>query len=166
MKMELITAKKTKIIKNGDTMAFIKLEDRYGEIEVIVFSRQYSKFSSEIFEENAVLVNGSLSFEDGDEIRILLSDITPLKSNINYEMSQKSSENNEQKLYIKVEGLTDKRISTITRMALLNPGQTKIVLYDTTTKKYSLLKDTIIAPSEKVLSRLNSTFGDGNVILK
>ena len=61
----IINAKKTKVIKNGDTMAFIKLEDRYGEIEVIVFAKQYKNFSSEIFVENAVCIEGSISFEDG-----------------------------------------------------------------------------------------------------
>ena len=77
----IITAKKIKVIKNGDSMAFIKLEDRYGEIEVIVFSKQYSRFASELFNENAVVIDGTISYEDGDDAKILMTALEVLKSN-------------------------------------------------------------------------------------
>ena len=143
-------------------MAFITVEDRLGEIEVIVFAKQYAKFSTEIFEENAVLITGNLSIDETDGAKIILSDISPLISNGDY----KSKPEREMTLYIKVTGLDDKRIATISRMALLNPGKCSVVLYDTTTKKYSAIKNVRIDPSDKVLARFKTNFGEDSVVLK
>ena len=164
----IITDKKTKVIKNGDTMAFIKLEDRYGEVEVIVFAKQYSAFSSEIFEENAVYIEGTVSYEDGDEVRILLSNIRPLTNNAEFNNTPKVSNTpkKEETLYVRVQTRDTKCINVLTRMALLNPGNTRIAVYELDSKTYSALKDVKISPSEKVISRLKTTFGEANVILK
>ena len=69
-------------------------------------------------------------------------------------------------MYVKVNGMDDKRMPTLTRMALLNPGKSRIVVFDVNTKKYSAIRDVLINPTEKVLSRLSTTFGEGNVVLK
>ena len=163
----IITAKKTKVIKNGETMAFITLEDRYGEIEVIVFARQYKQFQKEIFTENAVIVEGTLSFEDGDEVRVLLSNLTPLLSNSDTEEKSAAEEKTEPStLYVKVSSISDPKISTLTRLALLNSGNSKIVVYDSSTKSDRVLKESQIALTEKVISRLKSVFGNDNVVIK
>jgi hypothetical protein len=51
-------------------------------------------------------------------------------------------------------------------MALLNPGNTRIAVYELDSKTYLALKDVKISPTEKVISRLKTTFGEANVILK
>ena len=164
----IITEKKTKVIKNGDTMAFIKLEDRYGEVEVIVFAKQYTAFSSEIFEENAVFIEGTVSYEDGDEVRILLSNIRPLTNNAEFNSAPKAVETSkkEEALYVRVQTRDTKCINVLTRMALLNPGNARIIVYEMDSKGYSAFKDVKISSSEKVIARLKTTFGEANVILK
>ena len=158
--------------ENGDTMAFIKLEDRYGEIEIIVFAKQYKRFSSEIFLENAVCVEGAVSFEDGDEVRILLSNLTPLETNSDFKCKRSSSdataqkEKKEEVIYIKAPSISDSRITSLTRLALINPGNAKIVVYDSSQHSYHKLKDVAISPSEKVIFRLKSIFGEDCVVIK
>jgi len=165
----IITAKRTKTVKNGDTMAFLKLEDRFGEIEVIVFARQYSQLSSELFEENAIKIEGTISVEEGEDAKILLSKLIPLMSNAEYEMIKKKKESEckqETRVFIKVQTINDPKISSINKLALLNPGSSQIVVFDSSTKKYSAMKDVKINPNENVLNRLNALFGDGNVVVK
>ncbi len=166
----IITAKKTKVIKNGETMAFIKLEDRYGEIEIIVFAKQYKLFSSELFIENAVTVEGTLSYED-DDARILLSKLSPLKSNSDFESEAESEKEDAKKtsngtVFIKLPSVSDSRISVLIRLALLNPGKSKIVIFDTSKNSYQALKDVQIYLSEKVIERLKGSFGEDNVVIK
>ncbi len=168
----IITSKKTKVIKNGDTMAFITLEDRYGEIEVIVFAKQYSRFAAEIFSENAVCIEGAVSFEDGDEVRILLSGLTPLISNSDFKSKkdkvtmQEGEETRQSILYIKVPTISDSRLPVLTRMALLNPGKTKIAVFDASSRKYHALRDVMISASDKVINKLRAVFGEDNVVAK
>ena len=163
----IISAKKTKVIKNGDTMAFITVEDGISEIEVIVFAKQYQAFSDLVQKDSAVIITGTISSEDGEDAKLLLSEIKPLMSNAELASVVKDSKEKatrEKKLYIKVKDLKDHRVDKIIRMATLNPGETKIVLYDESTGKYSQMKNVVIDCSDKVLARLFATFNENNVI--
>ncbi len=160
----IITAKKTKVTKNGDTMAFLTVEDRFAEIEVIVFARQYKQYLDNMLQEAAVFISGTVSVEEGEAPRILLSSLEPLNSNS--ELERAAVKSTEKRLYIKVRGLSDNRINSIYRLAALNRGETKIVLYDESTKKYSVMKDVLISSSERVIERLSSMFSSENVIFR
>ena len=160
----IITSKRTKVTKNGDVMAFLTLEDRYAEIEVIVFAKSYGKFSQILEVEAAVAIQGNISTEEGESPRILLSTATALIPDSEY--SSKKANTEEPKIYIKVPNLLDSRINNLKRIAALNRGNAKIVLYDNSRGKYCALKDALVSPSDKVMERLSSIFGAENVILK
>ncbi len=159
----IITAKRTKITKNGSAMAFLTVEDRYGEIEVIVFAKQYSKYSEMLVDEAAVVISGNISRDEGESPRILLSDAKPLLTDT---LLASSQQNEEQRLFIKIPSLADSRVNNIKRISALNRGKCRVVLFDESTKKYSALKDAYIDPSERVMSKLSALFGGENVILK
>ena len=158
----IISEKHTKVTKNGDTMAFLTLEDRFAEIEVLVFARQYSAFSGELFEENAVLISGTVSAEDSEAPKILLSDVKPLLSNEAFKKHSAA----ERRVYIKVNSLSDERINLIYRVAAFNKGSTPVVLFDGEKKKYSVMKDVTIDPTEKALGKLAGIFSEANVVFK
>ena len=169
----IISSKKTKVIKNGDTMAFITLEDGSSEIEAIVFARQYQSYSDLLIKDNAVIISGTISTEEGEDPKILLSAAKQLLTNEEFKEISKGQADSpgqktavkEQKLYIKVPSLSDPRIDKIIRIASLNPGKTKIVLFDESTGKYSQMKNALIMCDDRVMSRLRMTFSDANVIL-
>lgn len=166
----IVTSKKTKVTKNGSTMAFVTVEDKYAEIGVIVFAKQYQKYSDILYIDNAVCISGTVSDRESDAPEILLSDVIQLR--LNDEIGKKNEAEVSgpsalpARLFIKVNGLSDDRITVIYRMAALNEGDTQIVLFDTVQKKYSALKNVFINPSERVLSKLSALFGDSSVVLK
>ena len=150
---------------NKDWLEQMKAElSNYSEIEVIVFARQYKQFADNLFVENAVSVVGTVSTEEGEAPKVLLSSLEVLHSNTELASKGKEQINAPKKrIYIKVNGLTDERITAIYRLAALNRGDTSIVLYDVSTKKYSSMKDISIAPTDKVLERLTLRFGSENL---
>ncbi len=160
----IITAKRTKVTKNGSVMAFLTVEDRYGDIDVIVFAKSYEKFSGLLNEEAAVVISGDISYEEGEAPRILFSSAESLIEDSDYETQIKNSF--EQRVFIKIPDLNDKRINNIKRISALNRGNAKIILYDESNKKYCAIKDASIDPSDRVLERLSSLFGADSVILK
>ena len=160
----IINDKKTKVTKSGDTMAYLTVEDRFSEIGVVVFARQYKQFSDMFAPEKAVLISGTLSVDEGEGPRILLSTAALLKSNSEY--TESVAPKTEPRLYVKVSSLSDPRINNIYRIAALNRGDVKVILYDESTKKYSMVKDVSLQASEKVISRLGSVFSPECVILK
>ena len=62
--------------------------------------------------------------------------------------------------------LADSRINSIYRMATLNSGKTKVVLFDESTRKYSVMKDVSIEPNDRVIMRLRTIFSNDGVIVK
>ncbi len=160
----IITSKRTKVTRNGEVMAFITLEDRFAEIEVIVFAKSYSKFSDILEDDAAVYIQGNISTEEGEAPRILLSSAAALIPDSEY--SNTKQNDSEQKIYIKVPDLSDSRINNLKRISALNRGNAKIVLYDNSRGKYCVMKDTTVDPSDKVMARLSAIFGADSVILK
>ena len=51
--------------KGGQNMAFVKLEDLYGQIEVIAFPKVYEKARDVLYIEEVVKVSGRLQLKDG-----------------------------------------------------------------------------------------------------
>ena len=161
----IITSCRTKVTKNGDTMAFITLDDRFGEIEIIVFAKHFKTFSGEIFEDNAVVVEGRASAEDGEDARVLLENLMPLRTNSEFEASKKmADEKKEQgRIFIKLPNMHDPRINTVIRLSTLNPGRVPVIFYDTSTGKYQAMKSLTVNPKSEVMERLFSVFGRENV---
>ncbi|MBR5241958.1 MAG: hypothetical protein IKV20_02355, partial [Clostridia bacterium] len=162
-----------KVTKNGATMAFIKVEDRSSEIDVIVFARQYERFSSQLQPDEAVLISGSISKEEGEAARILLSEIEPLSSTRarlsaqDKKAAEKTGdEPREQRVYVKVKNLMDPRIQKIYRVCAFNKGTCKVVVFDESTRKYSALKDALIAPTPKAMEKLCEIFSKDCVVLR
>ena len=162
----IVNAKKTKVTKNGDTMAFVTLEDRYSEIEVIVFARQYAEFSDELFVENAVVIEGNISVEDGDVVRIILSSARSLGTGASYATEKPRTAVQEGKIYIKLPDVTDRNIGPIYRIANFNRGNAAVIIFDESTKKYVALKGVTMARTDKVRDKLTSLYGVNNVVFK
>ncbi|MBQ8414818.1 MAG: DNA polymerase III subunit alpha [Clostridia bacterium] len=160
----IITERRTKVTKNGDVMAYLTVEDRYAEIDVVVFAKSYSRFSDILTEDTAVIIQGNIATEEGETPRILLSSAELLIPDSEYSASK--ARKNDPVIYIKVLNLSDQRINNIKRIAALNRGNAKIVLYDESRGVYCAMKELLIDPSEKVVAKLVSLFGEKNVILK
>ena len=161
----IITARKTKVTKNGSTMAYLTIEDRFAEIEVIVFAKQYTAYYSELYVDNALCIQGNISAEEGEEPKILLSSAEKLVSNSNY-VEEKEEHSKKNVLYIRVPNQKDERIPLIYRISALNRGQTQIVLFDDSTRKSLAMKNILIDPTEKVINKLRDIFGQNDVILR
>ena len=162
----IITARKTKVTKNGATMAYITLEDRLAEMEIIVFAKQYTAFYSELYVDNAVCICGNISAEEGEEPRLLLSGVEKLIPNATYVEVKADDSAKKNVLYIRVANQKDERIPLLYRISALNRGQTQIVLFDDSTRKSLAMKNILIDPTDKVMSKLRDIFGQNDVVLR
>lgn len=75
----IITSIKKKYTKNNKIMAFVTIEDLYGQAEVIVFENTYMSTQSSLIEENVVLVTGRLSLREDQEPSIIAMSIDEIK---------------------------------------------------------------------------------------
>lgn len=70
--------------KNGQRMAFVKVEDRYGEIEVVLFPKSYQKTSDVWERDRVVLIKGKVSSRDKngnpDQIKVMADEAQEITS--------------------------------------------------------------------------------------
>ena len=71
----IITKIKKKFTRNNTIMAFVTLEDLYGQAEIIVFDSTYHKSQIALVEENIVFVEGKLSIREDEPVKIVASTI-------------------------------------------------------------------------------------------
>ncbi len=165
----IITNKRTKATKNGSTMAFITVEDKLGEIEIVVFSRQNILFDQILYQDNAVCIVGSISAEEGEEPKILLAKAEALISNRDMPEDIRTYDQKEvgnRNIYIRVANQKDERIPLIYRISALNRGNTQVVIFDDSTRKCLAMKNICLDPTDKVVNKLKDIFGMDNVVIK
>ncbi len=73
----LTSARKLTTKKTGQMMAFLKLEDPTGEIEVSVFPRVYTVYGAQIVEDELLTVHGKLEYRS-DTFQIIANEIKQL----------------------------------------------------------------------------------------
>ena len=100
----VISRTAVKNTKKGDDMAFVEVEDRYAEIEVIVFPKIYRSCAAYLSYDTPVFVVGTVTKRDEEKPKILCDGIYPLTADEDYKEKQKTTENkkSDKKLYIRV----------------------------------------------------------------
>ncbi|MDR2043188.1 MAG: DNA polymerase III subunit alpha [Clostridium sp.] len=71
----MVTNKTIKYTKHNQVMAFLTLEDLVGSVEVVVFPKDYEKYSSQLTEDAKIFVRGRASLEEEKDGKILCEQI-------------------------------------------------------------------------------------------
>ncbi|MGI6084137.1 MAG: DNA polymerase III subunit alpha [Acetivibrionales bacterium] len=82
----VVTDIKSISTKNNRMMAFITVEDLYGQMEVIVFPNIYERFARLLSSENQIIVEGRISVKEDEQPKILADRISPLEPMISNEL--------------------------------------------------------------------------------
>ncbi len=178
--------------KNGQKMAFVKVADRFSEIELILFPGIYQKTTGIWERDRVVLAKGKLSTKDkngasGTELRVLVDDARELTSEqaVAYQPTgekpkvPKASkpkaaqvlptvEDLPQRLYIRIEkGDDHQMLLTLKSIIDGNVGKTEVVLVlGPEVNKQIIRLPSRVEGSDAVMSELQKIVGETNVRLK
>ena len=156
----MITKKTIKTTRNGESMAFVLIEDKTSEIEAVVFAKQYEKFAELLIVETPVVIRGTISDKDEDRANILLNDCKLLLTD------EQFASKKEKKLYLRVSSVRAPQALQALRCIELSPGNTEVVLYDMTAKQYVKAVGRRAAVTDVLLEHLSSVLGEGNVAVQ
>ena len=178
----IVTKNKTQITKSNQMMAFVTVEDRYANAELIVFPKVLSQFSSSLYVGAVLEVIGTLNFKEDEEPRIVCEKITALPpaqklqsyvtQNLKAQTKEKTkqqttNEQKEQKLYLRIDDMQSIKYKKTINMLELFLGTTKVVFYITSEKKQLLAPVSLwVKPNPTMLKELKSYLGEENVVLK
>lgn len=76
----MITAKTVKATRNNSMMAFITVEDLFGNVEVIIFPRDYERYKEHLLEDNKVFIRGKITVEEDKPAKLICGEIIPFDS--------------------------------------------------------------------------------------
>jgi DNA polymerase-3 subunit alpha len=166
---------RTKVTKNNETMAFVNIEDMSSTIEMLVFPKVLTKYSSKIKENSIYIVTGRISFREEEQPKLLLSDIYDvddysLDNNV-IPQSAKTGHNEEpsgtQTVYLRFSSREDKIIDRITALLRLFSGDIPVHFYYQDTKQQVLVPRTMFAEEGDFLkNKLINLLGSSNVVYK
>lgn len=178
----IVVKNKTQITKSNQMMAFVTVEDRYANAELIVFPKVLSQFSSSLYVGSVLEVIGTLSFKEDEEPRIICEKITalpPAEKLQSYIQSHtkpqpkaesiqvRSSEGKELKLYLRVADMNCVEYKKAKNMLELFPGTTNVVFYISSEKKQLLAPKSLwVKPNKTMINELKGYLGENNVVLK
>ncbi|MCL2158029.1 MAG: DNA polymerase III subunit alpha, partial [Oscillospiraceae bacterium] len=148
--------------KNGDTMAFLTLEDEYASIEVVVFPKKYNQYIEQIRPDTVIAVQGNIAPGREDSPKIFLNNIINLKKNGEGAIGVPAQSG---VLYIKVPDASGELYKKAINLAEIFEGKTELRIYDEQTKKICSRKNPGIEPDPALTSELTELLGIENVKL-
>ncbi len=174
----VITARQNKATRSGDAMAFLTLEDRTGEIEVVVFARAVQSFGDRLAVDRVVLLHGTLSVREEEEPKVLLRDVSELtedgdlpKDPVSPAAAPSPPQANiptgaAKRLCLRVPSLETEQYRRAECLIQIFPGSVPVVLYDAANGRYLRAEHLRAAPTELVLRELREILGGDAVVLQ
>lgn len=164
----IIIKKQNKITKNNNMMAFITLEDLFGTIEVIIFPKIYESYKDLLYEDNIILVEGTLNIAEEETAKLLCNKIYPLSAITSQETA--ASGQGEKKLYIKVkdkEHYKNIKKDLISRLQKYS-GRDCVIIYNEQEKTGMLLPEKNWADTgqDGLIDELKMIFGESSIAVK
>lgn len=173
--------------KKGDKMAFVKIEDLTGEVELVMFPKAYLNAKDILVRDNVILALGKIGdgrgANQGDEKKILVDSTQSVSREQAraYKKNKKSFENkfaaanstmsataSKPKVYIRLESSNDqKSLIALKEKMDANSGETEVVLVTGPNDTKQVIKlPQSISISETSLRELAGIFGSTNVVVK
>ncbi len=163
--------------KNGSKMAFVRLADSGGEIELVIFPKTFAKTTSIWQRDNIIVVKGKVDFSRSDEPKLLVEDAKLLTEDDTEGFSNTSSseDNNmllaesiKQRLYIRLEDSSNQPLlHTLKEKLDGHSGETEVVLVTGGDAGKQIIKlPQTISINEQSLRELAGIFGSTNVVVR
>ena len=179
----MITSVTVKNTKSGDRMAFFRLEDQYGEIECVVFARQFAGMAHLIRADAAVAVTGTVSLREDEPPKILTGSMEELTDNATFREPERkrvpsgagddpaagkradAAPARPKRLFLRVPDRTGKVWIRTRALMEIFDGAFPVAVYDAGTGQYDFSLPGL-ALDAFVLEQFRDLLGNENVILK
>ena len=149
----MITAKTMKATKTNKMMAFLNVEDLVGNVEVIVFPRDYEKNAALLKVDSKVFVSGRISAEEDKASKLIMEKIVP------FAVASKE-------LWIQFADMEEynRRERELYRLLMDSEGDDQVVIYVKKEKMKKVLPmSRNVRVNEELLEKLYRGFGEKNV---
>lgn len=147
----IVSSISIKTTRNNDTMAFVNLEDLYGNVEVVVFPKIYEKYKKLLNENEKVYIMGKVQLGDDGNGKILANSVKAFDRKVNELWLQ----------YQSLEDFEEDKIKLLEFLSL-NKGDDKAIIFIRESRLKKVL-DKGINVNQDIISYLSRKMGEDNV---
>lgn len=175
----VILSRTNKTTRSGESMAFIKLEDITGEIELIIFPAVLSAYTHLLTVGGTIAVRGTISVREEEDPKIIVNNVMSLERNggetpLFHEKEQKSNFREHapsvpvsvQKLYLKVPSQSSEEFHRVSAFLNIFRGNVPVTFYDEEAKTAFRGANFGTAVNAFTLAELREILGDEAVVVK
>lgn len=180
----IVTSVRDITTRNGRHMAFVKLEDFAGELEIILFPGNYEQFSPILQQDRVVLIKGKINGRDKDgrlaeEVKVNVENAkeVTIEEATNYESTGDKKELDAPKqagpaverIYIRLASTNDQdKLVSLKKAIDSHKGDTEVVLVlgAESSKQAIKLPGGIDRASSEGLDRLKKLVGNDNLVIR
>ena len=156
----IVTKKTVKTTRNGDNMAFVIVEDKSAEIEVVVFAKQFENFGAYFINETPVVIKGTVSVREDEKAKIILNACELLISD------EKFIDSHPKNLFLRVPFAASPTTNAALEIIGKQSSGSEVVIYDMQTGKYAKAVGTYANVNDMLLKKLKALLGEDNVVAK
>ena len=153
----IITGIKKIMTKSGN-MAFVTIEDIYGNYDVVLFSKLFSKYKDIIVEDSLITIRGKLSIRDGKSPVVIAESITAWEK-------KETEVEKEQKIYLRFDTNDKKKYAKIKIIAANYPGNNPMIIKCTSSGN-AFSFNTKVDINNYLENELIGVLGAENVVIK
>ena len=168
----LVTGRNVKTTRNGEPMAFITLEDKTGEIELICFNDTLERYGYLLTSDSAVIVRGVLNVREDMDPKIVVNEVGVLAPNGQFDKTKedkgtvKSLAPLNKTVFLRVPSKDDRICKRAEALISIFPGRTPVIIYDKNAGKYDREHILSADADDFLISELRSIAGDDNVVIR
>ena len=123
--------------KKGDSMAYVTIEDVYGQIECLLFPRAYEKYKKYLKEDEVIKVSGTIKYEKGGEPKVVVDSVEDYEITPEDPRSKPAEPSERDWLLIKIKPDKEEFVGELRDVLSCYEGDVTVVM-DIRGKKYRL----------------------------
>jgi len=158
----IIIGKRVRLIRNGERMANLILEDLKGTVEVIVWPDVFTKFADEIDSEEPIFVNGQADVDDEKGTKIIAQEIYSIPT-------ARTKFTNMVRVKFSTTGLEKETLEELNQIFVKSSGPSTVIL-EIRVPGLALLDikatSTKVSASEELVKKIESLIGEDTVIFE
>ena len=149
--------------RDNKEMAFVKVEDLYGTMDVMFFPTVYAKSKELLQPDTLINIKGKVSIREGELPTIIAQTIS--KWDVGGETTSSAESQKPKTLYLKYDLTDEKMSSDILKVLSAYPGESQVIVKCVVQNKPFKLGVTI-NPNSFVVNELHAYLPDENIVLK
>ncbi len=162
----LVGSVRVQSTKSGARMAYIRLEDLYGSIEMIAFPKLYAQYESLLQVGQVLLVHGRLDIQEDKEPKLLGERVAAVTEDMLTATPPPTPSTRSAKagLYLRLPSAADGSATTAQQLCKAHPGDLPVYIrFADTGKLVRAPRDWWVRTNDILLGALKDAIGDGNV---